>query len=540
MKNLFGKFELERELKRRDFLKYLGVGGTALFTSMYGSRQVFGSKNSGNITLRTVCNGDPVIFGDPARTSYSNDRYIALQIFEGAFQYDYRDKPPFLPHKRLAKDYKIAKDNLSMTIELHKGVQFHHGYGELTAEDLAYTLRRHLDPKTASRARSRLKYIDKVDILDKYTVKLSLNKPTAFAIWRLMGWQTDGYIMCKKATENLPKEEIGRKPVGTGPYYFYRYEPGKAVVLKRFEDYWGGPKDLGIGTPQIDTIEMPIVKDLAVAIDALRTGELDIVPMLGRKSYIKGKALPKDKFSIITANAAVAKQWIAPNPKVKPMDDLRVRKALAYALDDKLICDRLGELATAFASPIPSAVFGATKKFWTYEYNLDKAKQLLKEAGYPDGFELQFCWYPVQWNEPFVREVKNQWDKIVDVKLKTIERAVFFSKASKGELWHVSTSVMSRLDPAIYADMYTCGASRNYFQYCNPELDKIVEKALTATDIESSQQWYYEIQRIISEDVVGYYPGETLGGIVMANYMKNPVVSPYPGSAEIAFFRKEK
>ena len=471
----------------------------------------------GGTKLRTVVVGDMINI-DPPHLHATQDRVIAQQVFQGLVTFDFTVDPPYPVVPVLAESYDISKDGKVITFKLRKGVQFHHGYGEFTSEDVVFNIKRHLDKKTASRARSQLKDIARVEAPDKYTVKIHLKISSAVSILQNLAYQTAGFVVSKNAAEKLGNK-IERFPIGTGPYYFDRSNPGEKTVLKKFDKYWGSPA-------KIDELEFWVIKEEIVALGALEKGDLDLVPTTQRGSYTRAKSIKDTHFVESKGGARIYIYYL--NQKMKPMDDVRVRRALAHALDIKGICKRIGELVMPFPSPLPPIVFAATDEFWTYDYNIEKAKKLLAEAGYPNGFELRLIYNKAGLYEPIAIEVQNALNKVVKVKLELVERAVWM-KTLKQYKHHAAAWGLARYAPYLIATRYVTGSAQNYSNYSNPKLDEIVKKARTATNEAEAKKYWREFQILATEDVVNFWVANGKSIVTAKKKVKGVVVMPTPG-----------
>jgi peptide/nickel transport system substrate-binding protein len=425
-------------------------------------------KKTGAVKLRTYSNSDPITL-DPAKLRHGPDRIIAQNVFQGLVTFDYLAEPPYPIIPVLAKSYEVSRDAKMITFKLHKGVQFHHDYGELTSEDVVFSLQRHLDPKVASWAKSQLADVERIDAPDKYTVRIYLKVPSARSLLGNLAWQNAGFVLNKKAVLKLGD---------------------------KFGDYWRTPA-------KIDEIEIWVVPEEIVALGALEKGDLDIASVTESGSARRVKAI-KD-IDLVQAKGSTSAYHLYLNNKKKPLDDVRVRRALAHALDIKGIIERLGpQFLRYFPSPLPPALFAATDEFWTYEYNLDKARQLLAEAGYPKGFELRMIYKKGRLYEPVALEVQNSWRKVVDVKLELIEKAVF-TKTVKQFNHHVAVWSRGRNVPYLFAQVYETDSPVNLSKYSNPKVDEAVKRAKSAATEEEARKYWREFQRLIVGDVANMW-----------------------------------
>jgi peptide/nickel transport system substrate-binding protein len=477
----------------------------------------FNGNALGSSKLKTVVVGDMINI-DPSQLHATQDRVIAQQIFQGLVTFDLTADPPYPVVPILAESFEISKDGKVITFKLRQGVQFHHGYGEFTSEDVVFNINRHKDKKVASRARSQLKDVERVEAPDKYTVKVYLKISSAVSILQNLAFQTAGFIVSKKAATKLGNK-IERMPVGTGPFYFHRSDPGEKTVVKKFDKYWGS-------LPKLDEIEFWVIKEETVALGALEKGDLDLVPVTQRGSYLRAKSI-KDTYFVESKGGARIYQYYL-NHKMKPLDDVRVRRALAHALDLKGISKRIGKLVMPFPSPLAPVAFAATDEFWTYDYNIEKAKKLLAEAGYPNGFKLKLIYNRSGLYEPIALEVQNALNKVVDVKLELIERAVF-RKTLKQYKHHIAAWGKARYAPYLFAVSYETGGSQNYSNYSNPKVDETIIKAKTAATEEEVKKQWREFQKMVTEDVVNFWVANGKSLVAAKKNVKGIVVMPTPG-----------
>jgi peptide/nickel transport system substrate-binding protein len=251
------------------------------------------------------------------------------------------------------------------------------------------------------------------------------------------------------------------------------------------------------------TDEIWVVPEEIVALGALEKGDLDIASVTESGSARRVKTI-KDVY-LQQAQGSTSAYHLYINNKKKPMDDVRVRRALAHALDMKGIIARIGsEYLRYFPSPLPPALFAATDEFWTYEYNLEKARKLLAEAGYPKGFELRMIYKKGRLYEPVAREVQNSWRKIVDVKLELIEKAVF-TKTLKQFNHHVAVWSRGRNVPYLFAQVYETNSPVNLSKYSNPKVDEVIKRAKSAATEEEARKYWREFQKLIVGDVANMW-----------------------------------
>lgn len=478
--------------------------------------------------LRVKLPGD-IVNLDPAQLRVASDRLIDQQVFEGLVQFDWTQKAPFPIKPRIAKSYEVSGNGLEITFNLNKGIQFHHGYGELTAEDVVFSLNRHMDPKVNSMSKALYDDVDKIRATGPYTVKVNLKVSSTLIFLQNLAWQGGGMIISKKAVEKLG-DRFSTSPVGTGPYYFEKWNPGQEVILKKFKDYWGAP-DWGFGTPAFDEVRFLNIPDEITALNALEKGEIDIVGLTEKGADLRAKQIKGIKLSSATGGSWQHLVYL--NHKIAPTNDIRVRKALAHALDLKAIANRLGMTIKRFPSPFNEVVLAATDEFWTYDYNVEKAKKLLSEAGYPNGFKLKFIYGKRYMYEDVAMEVANYWSKIVNVDLEIIEYGVFVKKIQEFK-HHAAQSSITRFSPSHYAEQYITNAPFNLFGYSNPAMDELIKKANLESNEARAKEMWRRFQKNVLDEVIGIYPGLQTAWFAISDRVKDVIPLPFGTLMDLA------
>jgi len=206
---------------------------------------------------------------DPAHIVWTNDYAIVANVFSTLIGYEPGTRK-MVPD--LATKWEVSNDGKIYTFYLRKGVKFHRGYGELTAEDVKFTFERILDPKTKARYPDFFKSIDKIEIIDKYTVKFILKYPDPAFLTYLAPWR-NSFIVCKKAVLEMGDEKFAMQPVGTGPFVVEKWnqETGDVILVKN-PDYYGEK-------PKVDKIIYKVIEDSYTQYLALEKGEVDIVSL---------------------------------------------------------------------------------------------------------------------------------------------------------------------------------------------------------------------------------------------------------------------
>ena len=273
----------------------------------------------------------------------------------------------------LAEAWEVSSDQLTWTFRLRKGVKFQDGT-PFNAEAVKYTFDRIVDPATASPRKSSAGMIKGVKILDEYTVAITTLKPFGPFLAQLTAYNLA--ILSPTQAKKLGKK-YAQNPAGTGPFKLESWAPGEKVVLARNEEYWGKKAYL-------DKVVFKVVPEDATRVMLLLSGEADVIASVPTVLLDK---LQQSKDVKVVREKGFRTIYIGLNNKVKPFDDIRVRKAVSHAIHPEAIVQGVlkgvGTLGGSFESP---AIPGAVQGLKPYPYDPARAKKLLAEAGYPNGF----------------------------------------------------------------------------------------------------------------------------------------------------------
>ncbi len=428
---------------------------------------------------------------DPANTGQNSDHAIGLLVFNGLVKYEVGGLN-VVPD--LATDWKIDESGKVYTFRMRKGVKWHKGFGEVTANDVVYSINRIKDPATKSRFAVDVGIIDKVEAVDPYTVRFILKRPFSPFLSAVLAFRP-GWIVNKKAVEQLG-ERFATGPVGSGPYVFEKWSRGTEVVLRRNPDYFE-PLD-------IDKVVFKVVNQDTVAELALKSGELDVAYLyegeaatriLNEKGgNVESKSLP-----------GYRTQWATFNLRRPLMQDVRVRKALIHAIDKKAtakaVYSSLGQAVASLFNPnIPGWI-----DIDPFPYDPAKAKQLLAEAGFASGLNLKVVPMPsVGWPE-MATVLQDQWKKVgVTAELVIRERAVY-DELTKGSDFDIDATNISRADAFQYA-AYLYGPNVPFpnnggYKGADALIDAAAREMDTAKRLELWRQFQ---QKALVEDVAGF------------------------------------
>ena len=387
----------------------------------------------------------------------------------------------------LAKSVSVSTDGLVYTYKLRDDAFFHNGR-KMTADDIIWSFTRIMDGAKGYPGARYVRLIKGAVDVEKGAAKeiAGLKKIDDFTLEMTITDITDpGFYFFDGTTAILPKEEVEKPdfaahPVGLGPFKFKEHIPGSRVVLERFDKFYKP------GQPYLDRVIVVLMAEAAARDVAFRSKEID-TSILGPAQYVAYRADPELSKGILEV-AEMFTRSMRMNPSFKPFADKRVRQAVNYAIDTDLIIKRLVKdkayRATSWL-PLSSPSFDKTVK--PYAYDPDKAKKLLAEAGYPDGFEFE--WTTSQnesWGLPIVEAVLPMLAKVgIKAKPKLIEATVLADVLLKGEFQAVISSSLTGPDSLAQLKCFHSKTPRtacNSFGFNNPTLDRLVDDAGQTTD----------------------------------------------------------
>lgn len=309
---------------------------------------------------------------DAARVNQVNDRVILVNIHSNLVKFK---AGTVNIEPDLALRWSTSTDGKQHTFHLRKGVKWHKGFGEFTAKDVKYSIERILNPNTKSPYAPNFSSVEKVEVLDDYTVRIILKNPSALLIADILPYAS-GWIVNQAAVEKFGSE-YSMNPIGTGPFMFEKYVPGTEVVLAGNKEYYGGP-------PKLDKIVFKIIAEETVAEIALEKGDIDIMYFRDPEVF---KRLRAKKEIIVEDTIGLGVYSLLFNIDRKPFNDPRVRRAIHHAIDkDQIVNIILGRIAIKANNVIPPLSPAYSEDVPRYDYSPDKAKKLLQEAGFTKGF----------------------------------------------------------------------------------------------------------------------------------------------------------
>ncbi len=315
---------------------------------------------------------------DPHMAVGTQDRIPVSWMFNGLVRFKPGTIDPKQIEPDLAESWDKSADGLVWTFHLRHGVQFQGGFGELTADDVVFSLKDAANPKTSAFSGDYAAF-KSVEAVDPYTVRITLSQPVP-SLLGLVANYSGGFVLSAKAFTQRGAD-FARNPIGTGPFTFSSVTPNQALEVVANNAYFRGK-------PQLQKIVYRFMPSVASRDLAFQTGELDVTDGAQDQHWVdRMRKLPHTVVDVMDP-AELSQLYL--NITVKPLDDIRVRQAIAYAIDrPELQHWRGADVSREPHSVIPTGYLGYTSDNGLLPHNVDKAKQLLTEAGYPNGLTLK-------------------------------------------------------------------------------------------------------------------------------------------------------
>jgi peptide/nickel transport system substrate-binding protein len=421
---------------------------------------------------------------DPHNSTGAGTREVFFNIFEGLVKSDENGNL----NPAVASEYSISDDSTVYTFTLRDGIKFHDG-SLVTVEDIKYSLDRNRGVDSGEPLIKSFSKIEDVRIVDDKTVELVLNTPDSEFLTQLT-------VAIIPASNEHPETT----PIGTGPYKYVSSSPQENFIVTRFDDYWGQPA-------YIKDVVFKIESNMDAIVMDLEGGSID---MMARVTQTQINQL-SDKFDVYEGTMNLV-QALYLNNDVKPFDDVRVRQALCYAINPQEIMDFVSEGA---GTEIGSAMFPAFSKYYmkelndTYNTDTDKAKELLTEAGYPDGFEFTIT-VPSNYGQHVdtAQVIAEELKAIgVTANIQEIEWNSWVSDVYTDRKYQ-STVVgidASTLAASALLSRYVSDAGKNFVNFKSEAYDTAYKNAQAEIDDAKKTEYYKECETILSKEAASVY-----------------------------------
>ena len=439
---------------------------------------------------------------DPPQVTDLNSLRVARRIVETLVTFP-EESTQIVPG--LAESWTISKDGLTYTFKLRKGVKFHDGT-PFNAEAVKFSIERQFNPEHPANKLGKYPFanfffgnVKAVEAMDDSTVRFVLKEPRASFLAVLTSGAAS--IVSPTAVRKWGVD-YPLNPVGTGPFRYVSWQRGQQVVLEKNPDYWKGAVKLD------RVVYRPIVEDQA-RLTELMTGAVDLIVGVPPDFVAQLEGSPK----VSIAKQVGAHVWyLGINNQKKPFDDKRVRQALNYAVNkDAIVKDVLKGTGAVSKGPVLPNTWGADTALKAYPYDPQKAKQLLAEAGYPNGFSTTL-WVPESGSgmqSPVAMSTVMQSNLKavgVNVTLQTMEWGAFLAKLRSQEQELFALSWMAGTEdpdmvmyPLLHSSQWTPNGP-NRALYKNTRFDELLTQARLVTDQAERAKLYREAQKILVED----------------------------------------
>ncbi len=402
----------------------------------------------------------------------------------------------------LATEWSFSPDKTEYTFKLRKGVQFHDGWGEFTAEDFKYSVERQASEKSTASSAGRLRKITKIEIVDPYTIKFEGSERMDLE-WDFCNMQ-DAQMICKKYVEQVGFDEANLHPIGTGPYKLKEWKPGESITLEAVDNHWRK-------TSEYKYVVLSFVSEDSTRLARLLTGEADIIGanigMVTALEKSKDVRIVRDPQAIVQLIIHLNGQYLPTREGYDskcPFLDIRVRKALNLAINRQELIDTFlyGMGEPAYGRYVAPGVSGWRDYFKPYDYNPAEAKRLIAEA-YPDGFDMEF------WLTSGTRESQDIYEAIVmtwnqlgiRAKIKYVDNTVMTGKRRNREMSGVAAPVAATLNPTAEV-----GVDGTYFSWGvapiaeREDMEAIGNALKTESDYKKRDELYAKLFELVHDE----------------------------------------
>ena len=461
-----------------------GCGGSSTEKTPEGGQTQTGSTDAvaNEITVGIAQDLDDSL--DPHLAVAAGTNEVMFNVFEGLMKpTSTGDLTP-----AVAESYTVSEDRLTYTFTLREGVKFHNG-DEVTAEDVVYSISRCADTTDGTPLVEAFSVIQSVEAVDARTVAITISEPS-------------NEFISYMTTAILPADydQQDTAPVGTGPFKFVSRAAQDNIVLEKFDEYWGTPAYL-------DKVTFKIMENADSLVMSLQSGAIDLcshltstqVAQLGGDFYVA-----EGTMNLVQA--------LYLNNAEKPFDDVRVRQALCYAVDKQGIIDLAFD---GYGSPIGSSMYPAFGKYFDesltnyYTKDVEKAKSLLTDAGYPNGFEMTIT-VPSNY-QPHIDTAQVLVEQLKEIgvtaKIELVEWGTWVSDVYAGRQFQ-STVVgvdASNMTARALLERFTSDYAKNFINYNNADYDALFQQALTTYDDAGQTAIYKAMEKNLTENAANVY-----------------------------------
>lgn len=445
------------------------------------------------------CSGDKasdssqIVVGIPQDLEDSLDPHVAVaagtkevlfNIYEGLVKPDSDGNL----NPAVASDYAISEDEKTYTFTLREGIKFHNG-NPVTVEDVKYSIEKCADTTDGEPLVEAYSIIESVNTPDEKTIEIVLSEPNN----DFLSYMTTAILPADNATPDTA-------PIGTGPYMYVSRSPQENFIVKRFDEYWGTPA-------YIENVTFKVCPNADTIVMDLRGGSID---MYARLTSAQINELG-DGFDIYEGTMNLV-QALYLNHAVEPFDDIKVRQAMCYAVNQQEIFDLLFD---GKGTEIGSSMFPAFGKYYVpeladvYNQDIEKAKALMKEARYEDGFSMTIT-VPSNY-QPHIDTAQVLVEQLkainIDAKIELVEWSSWLSDVYADRNYE-STVIgvdAAELTARALLDRFESSAGNNFINFSNAEYDQVYAEVISCNDMEQQTELYKRLETILTEDAANVY-----------------------------------
>lgn len=484
----------QRGFNRRQLLRAFGAAGAAAMAgsvvapALAGPRPALPAgilRSQGSGSTITIARGQESDTLDPQKTALLVAHEVCWQIYDSLIYLD--ERGTVFPGA--ATSWTFSPDHKTLTFKLREGVKFHDGT-PLDADAVAFTVHRHLDKATASPTAYMLGPLDPakpVTVVDPMTISYNYTTPFVPLFVGL------GYSYCAPVSPAAVKkygDQFGRNPVGTGPYKFVAWNADGSIDLEKNDEHtWVTPFYKVNGPPTIDRASFVVIPEDATRISSLESDEVDVISGTDAVPVDKIKSLANETGLKVVKRPAVGVDYCYINTTLKPLDDVRVRQAINYAVDkDKLITLVLDGQGKPAVSPLASAFGAFNPNVTKYTYDPDKAKSLLKEAGVDKGFEIPFLTIASSLYQQAAEVIQEDLSKVgIKTKIESYPVAELFTKGPQKQ-FGLLFFYYTYSDPDVLYLLCSSKGSISWSFQNDPQLDQWLDQQRVEFDAAKRKQ----------------------------------------------------
>jgi len=451
-----------------------------------GSSYSNGNGNRSNTNRLVVAMEGDAVSLDPHLSNVTISSQFNVQMFETLVRLDPVTGEPF---GELAVDWRRI-DPYTYEFDLRQGVLFHDGQ-EMTADDVAFSIRRAAESPHVAAIMEDFDP-DGVEIIDDYTIRIRTHEPFAPFLNNIA--HPAAAILSEYSFESLGEQGFGENPVGTGPFRFHRRVLGDYVEFRRFDDYHGE-------LPDFEELQLRVVVEPSNRLIQLEAGEADIA-FVSRSDMARVESV-----SGLRLEQMSTYQILYLGMNVDRIPDVRVRQAISYAINteeiNRTIMYDMGDLLTG---PLGGNVFGARTDLPGFDFNQERARELLAEAGYADGLTLRIVTNEFPERLEWAQAMAAQLEQVgITIDVRTLENPIFLEETADGlhDMFVLAWTTVTGdgdygLFPLFHSSNQGTAGNRTFFS--NARADELMDLGRTSFDPAERIEAYYEVQQIIHDE----------------------------------------